>query len=92
MDVRIHRSDRFGSKQDSVIMCGVDIMKCMQGRFHVTCRRLIVVGSKERVHGDEVRASRTGKPANTSDRALVGILLAFNSLSAMDGRDRSLLN
>ncbi len=53
----MNRSNRFGSKQDSVIMCGVDIMKCMQDRFHVTCRRLIAVGSKEGVHGDEVRAS-----------------------------------
>jgi hypothetical protein len=52
-------------------------MKCMQGRFHVTCRRLIAVGSKEGVHGDEVRASRMGKPANTLNQALVGILLVF---------------
>ncbi len=73
----MHRSNRFGSKQDSVIMCGVDIMKCMQGRFHVTCRRLIAVGSKEGVHGDEVRASRMSEPASTPEQALVGVLLVF---------------
>jgi hypothetical protein len=52
-------------------------MKCMQGRFHVTCRRLIALGSKEGEHGDEVRASLMGKPANTPNQALVGVLSAF---------------
>jgi hypothetical protein len=56
---------------------GVDIMKHMQGGFHVTRRRFIAVGGKERVSSDEVRARRISEPANASDKALVCILATF---------------
>jgi hypothetical protein len=77
VDVRVHRSNRIGGKQYPLIMGGVDIIKHMQGGFHVTRRRFIAVGGKERVSSDEVRARRMSKPANASDKALVCVLAMF---------------
>ncbi len=60
VDIQMHRGNRLGGEQDPVIMCGVDIiviMKSVQGRFHVTCRRLVAVRSKEGVNGEKVRTS-----------------------------------
>ena len=58
-------------------MCGVDIVKRVQDCFHVTCRRLAAVRSKEEVNGEKVRTGRMGKPTNSPNKALVGFPLAF---------------
>ncbi len=44
VDIQMHWHNRFGSKRDPVIVHGVDIVKCVQGRFHVSCRSFIAVG------------------------------------------------
>ncbi len=89
VDVRVHRENRFGGERDPVIMCGVDIVKSVQGRFHVTGRRLVAVRSKEGVNGEKVRMSRMGKPTNTPGEAFVGFLLAFKGRTVVIFRRRS---
>ncbi len=89
VDLQVHRGNRFGGEQDPVIMCGADIVKSVQGRFHVTGRRLVAVRSKEKVNGEKVRMSQMGKPTNTPDEALVGFLSAFKGRTVIIFRRRS---
>jgi hypothetical protein len=89
VDVQVHRGYRFRGEQDPEIMCGVDVVKSMQGRFHVTGSRLVSVRSKEGVNGEKVRTSQMGEPTNTPDEALLGFLLAFKGRTVIIFRRRS---
>ncbi len=79
VDVQVHRSDQIGCKRYPITVGGVDIMKHMQGNFHVTRRTFIAVGGKERVSSDEIKARRMSEPANASDKALVCVLVTFEA-------------
>ncbi len=54
-------------------------MKGVKGRFHVTSGRLVTVGSKKRVCGDEIRASGVGKPTDTPNQTLISHFCCFRA-------------
>ena len=59
MDVGVHRGDGIRREGDAVIMSRMDVVKSVEGSFHVSRGRFIAIRSKEGVNGRKIRAGRT---------------------------------
>ena len=56
-----------GSEGDAKVVSGMNVMKGIEGRFHMPGGRFLVVGRKERMDGCKVRTSVVCQPTNTTN-------------------------
>jgi hypothetical protein len=79
VDERVHRPDILQSKQNAVVMGGMNIMKGVQGSLHMPSRWFIAVRGKKGMNCDEVRASQVSKPTDAANETLICFFATLES-------------
>ncbi len=79
MDKGVHMCNILRRKRYAIIMHRVDVAKCVECRFHMSCRGFVVIQRQERIDRRKIRTSGAKEPTNTADQALIGFFALFQS-------------
>ena len=92
MKVRVDGLFVFGGENNTVVVCGVNVVYRVKGGFHVSCGGAMCVRSEERVASCHVRTSDIRQPPNATNQpltrlrpSLLGGSLLFGRVASFDG-------